>query len=248
MAPADPTSTLTGALEDYLETIFLLVRDKGFARVRDIAMAREVKSGSVSPALKRLSEMGLVNYERREYVGLTAEGEREARRVLARHDLLGRFFSEILGMSGEAASREACAMEHSLSAEAMDRLVRFFEFLTICPEMDLHWLEKFHCCTVVQEDVSSCTRVFPGPSKPRVDLREEPKSVTDLVPGREGRIRQVRAQGAVRQRLLDLGLLPEVVVRVERVAPTGDPIWISLQGSHIALRRCEAESVLISEE
>jgi Fe2+ transport system protein FeoA len=71
-------------------------------------------------------------------------------------------------------------------------------------------------------------------------------SVSDLKPGQHGTIRQVDAKGAIRQRLLDMGLLPEAVLRVERVAPTGDPVWISLRGSQIALRRKEAQSVLIS--
>lgn len=99
--------SLTGALEDYLETVFILVREQGFARVRDIAKAREVRSSSVSPALRRLHALGLVEYVRREYVGLTDSGEREARRVLARHDLLTRFFSEVLQMSPSASEKEA---------------------------------------------------------------------------------------------------------------------------------------------
>jgi ferrous iron transport protein A len=70
-------------------------------------------------------------------------------------------------------------------------------------------------------------------------------SIRDLQVGQKGRIVQVNARGAVRQRLLDMGLLPDVPVRLERLAPTGDPLWISLQGSQIALRRKEAESVLI---
>jgi DtxR family Mn-dependent transcriptional regulator len=46
---------LSTALEDYLETIFELVRDQKFARVKDIAKARGVRSASVSPAMKRLA-------------------------------------------------------------------------------------------------------------------------------------------------------------------------------------------------
>ena len=72
-------------------------------------------------------------------------------------------------------------------------------------------------------------------------------SLLALMPGQEGKVRQVSARGAVRQRLLDMGLLPDVVTRMERVAPTGDPVWISLEGSQIALRRKEAASVLITK-
>ena len=71
-------------------------------------------------------------------------------------------------------------------------------------------------------------------------------SVSDLRPGQQGKVSHVNARGAVRQRLLDMGLLPDVVIRVERLAPTGDPVWISLKGFQIALRRKEAKAVLIS--
>jgi len=240
--------SLSGALEDYLETIFLLVREHGFARVRDIAMARSVKSGSVSPALKRLDKLGLVKYTQREYVGLTDAGELEARRVLARHEILARFFSEILQMSPAAAAREACAIEHSLSPEGMDRLVRFFEFMCVCPEGQREWLQRFHSCCLVQEDAPVCEHKLERAPSCDGTPGEPTMSVSDLQPGQQGKVRQINARGAVRQRLLDMGLLPQVVVRMERVAPTGDPLWISLHGSHIALRREEAETVLISRE
>ena len=137
-------------------------------------------------------------------------------------------------------------MEHSLSPEAMDRFVRFFEFLHVCPTGRRDWLEKFHCCSRVQDDVSACEHVCDGIQKKNNEVREEPMTISNLRPGEQGKVSQVNARGAVRQRLLDMGLLPDVIVRVERLAPTGDPVWISLKGSQIALRRNEAEAVLIS--
>lgn len=122
-------SVLTPALEDYLESIFLLAKDCGHARVRDIANARTVKAASVSPALKRLSDLGYVTYERREYITLTPAGEAAARQVYARHVMLHRFFHEILGMEANAAEHEACELEHSLSDEGMLRFFTFFERL-----------------------------------------------------------------------------------------------------------------------
>ncbi|MCC6133212.1 MAG: metal-dependent transcriptional regulator, partial [Acidobacteria bacterium] len=92
-------------LEDYLETIYLLVQEHGFARVRDIAKARDVRAATVSISLRKLSEAGLVNYVRREYIGLTEKGEEAARRILTRHRLLTRFFQEVLGMSPHAAGQ-----------------------------------------------------------------------------------------------------------------------------------------------
>src|SRR5512140_1588837 len=134
-APNTVPQPMSEPLEDYLETIYLLVQEHGFARVRDIAKARHVKAATVSIALRKLSDTGLVNYARREYIGLTTKGEEAARRILTRHRLLTRFFEEVLGMAPHAAGEQACAMEHSLTDEAMDRMVRFFEFLGSCPSV-----------------------------------------------------------------------------------------------------------------
>jgi DtxR family Mn-dependent transcriptional regulator len=241
---ASPPLNLTGALEDYLETIFLEVRRQGFARVRDIAKARDVKSSSVSVALGRLADLGLVRYIQREYVGLTDAGEEAARRVLARHELLARFFHDILQMSPEGAEREACAMEHSLSPEAMDGFARFFEFLHVCPEGQMNWLTRFHSCSLVQGTARTCAHTCAN--RPTSEgLRATSQSLASLKPGQTARVSQVNSQGAVRQRLLDLGLLPDVSVYIERVAPAGDPLWINVGGSQLALRRREAEAVVV---
>ena len=277
---------LTRSLEDYLETIYLLIRERKLARVRDIASARGVKAGSVSPALKRLHELGLINYVRREYIDLTADGELAARRVFARHKLLTRFFAEVLSMPAEQADAEACGLEHSLSDEGMDRLVRFFEFLAVCPGRR-ELLASFQHCGMMQADGSSCNpscalaaagtqprarpsggqpgpgqaqrepglarrarSSSPGLGKPLGNLgtgAPAERSLYELKPGELGRVTHVHAEGGIRQRLLDMGLLPNVLVEMQRAAPSGTPVWIRLEGSQIALRKAEAQSVLVTE-
>jgi len=240
---------LTPALEDYLETIFALVRETGMARVRDIASARGVKAGSVSPALARLAALGLVRYARREYVSLPGQGEAEARRVTARHTVLTHFFQEVLQLPVAVAERDACAIEHSLSDETMDRLVRLFEFLRSCPQGRDSFVDRFHACPLVQEDVPACTqgcRLPTGQSAgPRPPAEVPLTALFSLRPGERGRVARIDAKGPVRQRLLDMGILPDALIELERTAPLGDPIWIRLQGYQLSLRRTEAEAVLV---
>lgn len=244
MADHDETPPLTDSLEDYLETVYQLVRERKFARVKDIAHARHVRPGSVSPAMRRLAEMGLIEYVRREYIGLTPEGEERARRVLARHHLLCRLFEDILKMSSDAAEEEACAMEHSLSDEGMDRLVRFFEFLRICPDaQDI--LAKFHECTAITEGRGLCdTRCAATADRDRPP-QEARRPLRALAPGQRGRVTHISGQGAVRQRLLDMGIMPDVVIDVDRVDTTTDEVWIRLQGFEIALTKHEAEAIFV---
>lgn len=238
------TPNLTPALEDYLETIYRLVGQAGFARVRDIASARDVRPGSVTPALKRLDELGLIDYERREYVGLTAAGEKAARRIYARHQVLTRFFKSILNLPDEIAEHDACAAEHALSPETMDQLVRLFEYMEVCPRGEDH-LQRFQHCSAVHDDIAPCPHDCSA--KDLTFQRAPTLSLADLAPGQRGRVVQVDSKGAVRQRLLDMGLIPDAHLEVARSGAAGDPVWIRLQGYELALRKSEAEAVLVEK-
>lgn len=230
-------------LEDYLETIYLLVQEHGFARVKDIAKARDVKAATVSIALRKLAEAELVNYVRREYIGLTEKGEEAARRVLTRHRLLTRFFEEVLGMSAHAASEQACAMEHVLTDEAMDRMVRFFEFLGTCPSV----VKAFGQCPAGSRpgDEHPCGTSSPDCARCSLNPQENAMSIASLKPGQSAIVTQITATGALRQRLLDMGILPETAIDVERSGPGGHPLWIRCQGARLALRRAEALNILV---
>lgn len=241
-----PDSEISSSLEDYLETIYLLVQEQGFARVKDVARARDVKAASVSIALRKLADMALVRYERREYIALTPDGEKAGRRVFSRHRLLTRFFEEVLSMSPEAASEQACAMEHSLTDEAMDRLVRFFEFLGACPSV----IETFHQCPLAQDAKAAGTGARASATCNTCAKKKEGQSMSlaDLKPGKGALVTKIDAAGAVRQRLLDMGVLPNTPIQIERVGLGGDPYWVRCQGAQLALRRSEASSILIRLE
>ncbi len=152
---------LSRSLEDYLETIFALAREKGVVRVKDIAAERAVKAGSVSPAMARLAALGLIRRELREHIALTPQGELLARRVFARHQLLRRLLGEVLRVAPQEVEQVACAMEHSLTSSATERLVRLFEFLETQPQGQA-FLREFHRW-MRQQDRQSSLRGDEGP-------------------------------------------------------------------------------------
>ena len=236
---------ISASLEDYLETIYLLAQQHGFARVKDIARARDVKAASVSVALRKLAEQDLVRYERREYVTLTESGEEAGRRVLSRHRLLTRFFEEVLGMSTEAAGDQACAMEHCLTDEAMDRFVRFFEFIGTCPSVVHRFREYEPAVNGVSCPHTPCSRDICAACPSAGSVPEPAKSLADLKSGESGLVTQVGSTGAIRQRLLDMGILPNTMIDLERVGLGGDPLWIRCHGAQLALRRAEAKTIRI---
>lgn len=234
---------LTPALEDYLETIYRLIGKMGIARVGDIARERDVRPGSVTPAMKRLDQMGLIDYQQRDNIGLTTAGEKAARKVYARHQILTRFFSKILDLPDDLAERDACAAEHSLSAETVDKLVRLFEYMEICPEGKDH-VQRFLSCSAVHDNVPPCVHechVLPSMAVEKAKRM----SIADLKTGQQGWVQRVDCQGAMRQRLLDMGVLPGSRIEVTRIDPAGGSVWIKLQGFEMALRKLEAEAVTI---
>lgn len=68
-----------------------------------------------------------------------------------------------------------------------------------------------------------------------------------LSPGKTGIILHVHGKGAARRRYLDLGLTPNTVITVRKVAPLGDPIEITLRGFDLTLRKEEAKNIEVKE-
>lgn len=73
-------------------------------------------------------------------------------------------------------------------------------------------------------------------------------TVLDMKPGQRATVLKVSAEGAIRQRLLDMGILPKAMLEVARIAPGGGPIWIKLGNSQFALRSREALAVQVTEQ
>jgi len=115
------------ALEDYLEAIYILSRNNRVVRVTDIAHRLGVKKPSVVAALKKLKEQGLIEQEKYGFVELTPEGLSVARRVYSRHEVLLKFFRDVLGVPPDVAERDACLMEHYLSPESLEGIRRLVE-------------------------------------------------------------------------------------------------------------------------
>ena len=118
------TMVMTKSLEDYVEEIYVLIRSKGRARVRDVAEELHVKMPSVVKAISELKKLELVAQEPYGDIELTDKGRRVAALVLGRHRILKAFLMK-LGVGEESSDRDACLMEHILSAETMDAIRAF---------------------------------------------------------------------------------------------------------------------------
>jgi len=131
---------LSASMEDYLEAIYMLARENHVARSKDIAERLDVNRSSVTGMVRTLAERGLVEHERYGYITLTAAGERAAREVAGRHDVLRDFFVKVLCIDPEEADQAACRMEHAVSKRVIERLTAFAAYVERCPQASAQWL------------------------------------------------------------------------------------------------------------
>lgn len=68
-----------------------------------------------------------------------------------------------------------------------------------------------------------------------------------LKPGEKGIISHVGGKGALRKRLLDMGLIPGTIITVTKVAPMGDPMELNLRGYELTLRAEDAKNIELEE-
>lgn len=110
--------------EDYLETILMLQMRLGQARSIDVATELGFSKPSVSLAMKKFRENGLVEIDDKGYIELTGEGRAIAERTFERHNLLAGYLMGI-GVSEGTAREDACRIEHALSAESFEKIKEF---------------------------------------------------------------------------------------------------------------------------
>lgn len=68
-----------------------------------------------------------------------------------------------------------------------------------------------------------------------------------MKPGECGYIRKVIGSGAIRRRMLDMGLIEGILVKILKYAPLGDPIEVCVTGTHLCLRHNEAAGLIIEK-
>lgn len=75
---------------------------------------------------------------------------------------------------------------------------------------------------------------------------ERKLTLTGVPVGSEARVAAVNGDGRVTRRLMEMGVIPGVSVRVVKMAPFGDPIEVRVKGYSLAMRRSEASAIDVS--
>ncbi|WP_077308718.1 transcriptional regulator MntR [Terribacillus halophilus] len=119
----------TPSMEDYIEQIYILMEQKGYARVSDIAENLQVHPSSVTKMVQKLDKDEYLKYEKYRGLILTDKGERVGKRLVYRHKLLEDFL-RIIGVEEKNIYQDVEGIEHHMSWNSIDRignLVQYFQ-------------------------------------------------------------------------------------------------------------------------
>lgn len=118
---------LTASLEDYLEVIYNYSSLDKKIRAVDISKELKVTRASTAEALKKLVNKNLINYSRYDTISLTETGKQIAKKIVSKHETLLTFFENILGLTKEEASYNACKIEHIITDNAFEKITEYIK-------------------------------------------------------------------------------------------------------------------------
>lgn len=210
--------------EDYLINILRLTEGEGTVKTTELAHFMNVSPASVSEMLKVLQKDGMVNYQKYKGVSLTEEGIQNARALRRKHHIMERFLTDVLDIDHEQAHSEACAMEHSISDDAVNKMCRMMG-------------------TKVSDDCETCT----NPCEESKKIVKPSVELIDMNIGTKGVISHLSNDDVnVIKKLISLGFVPgREVEYVSKMSDKGTRI-IKVGQTTVALDLETASSIYIN--
>ncbi len=237
---------LSSAMEDYLEAIYHLEKEKRIARVRDIAKRLDVKMSSVSSALKSLSSRGLITYDPHQYITLTDRGLETAQEIVRRHEIIRSFLIRVLNVEEPVAEDNACRLEHHLDPAVTDRLVHFLEFIEMCPLDQTRWQEDMaEACDDCLACLQTATKKLRERAKAQKAALAEGMTMAEVEPGTRVIVESIKGTAKFRKQMSTERLESGVIAEIEKKDAASNTIFLNVKGYHIALHKADASKVLV---
>lgn len=133
--------SLSPSMEDYIEMIYRLSLKQSSVRVNDLSDSLNVQPPSSTKMLKRLSEIGYVNYEKYGYVNLTEKGVEIGKYLLNRHETISNFL-RLIGVENNLLEQTE-KIEHAIYEETLDKINGFMHFINDNQEINKVYMKEY---------------------------------------------------------------------------------------------------------
>ncbi|HKK47369.1 MAG TPA: metal-dependent transcriptional regulator [Balneolaceae bacterium] len=215
---------LSQAVEDYLKAIYTLESEGKGASTTKIAESLGVSSASTTNMVKRLSKMGLVDYESYKGATLTKSGQKIALEIIRHHRLLELYLLEVMGYSWDEVHDEAEKLEHHISERFEDKIAKVLNDPTHDPHGD------------------------PIPTKEGLMPKMDAHPLIEAQANKQYIVSRVKDQEPELLRYLEkIGLLPGIKITIKEKAPFKGPIMLLLEGKEQAIGHDMARNIFIAE-
>ncbi len=147
---------LTPALMKYLKCIYQIIEVQGKVKAKDLSEKLHVGRSSVSEALKLLDKKGYIEYQRYGQIKLTILGIQTADLQLKRHQIICNFLKYVLAISEDKTDEIADNFEYTIPEIAIDRFVKFLNFMQICSCENPKWIKNMQEYAKTQKITLKC--------------------------------------------------------------------------------------------
>ncbi len=113
---------ISSSLEDYIEAVYNIFVAENKVKAIEVSRKLNVSRASVTEALQKLEQLGLINYGHYGTISITDSGVKKAKEVIKKHEILSLFFEKVLGVNHEIAEETACKIEHVIGNEVFKKL------------------------------------------------------------------------------------------------------------------------------
>lgn len=230
---------LSENIEEYLEVLYKYGNKKKHVSTTTISKQLKIAPGSVTQMLKKLEDLGYINYIPYKGASLTEEGIKIAQKITRKHRILERFLADVLKIKQENIHIQACDMEHSLSDEAERAMCHMLEHPDKCPGE-----KPIPACDL---DFNSCEECVNEKSDiEEIGIRNDNLiSISQLYSNESGRVSFIRGDSKVLKKLIGFGIAIGTIVSVEEIDQLDEIINVYINDSSIELTREIANNIFV---
>jgi DtxR family Mn-dependent transcriptional regulator len=186
-------------IEEYLEVLYRNGSNGEQVSTTQLSKDLGIAPGSVTQMLKKLEDLGYIEYTPYKGATLTDEGMKIAQKITRKHRILEKFLLDVLKVKEENIHDQACEMEHTLSDEAERALCTMLHRPDLCPDDNV-----IPACDF---DFGSCQECFSQKDFDQVINRKfNLLSISELTSNTEGTISFIRGSNELLDEITDKGI------------------------------------------
>lgn len=207
-------------IEEYLEVLYKFGSKDSYVSTTTVSKELGIAPGSVTQMLKKLEDIGYIDYVPYKGASLTDEGKKLAQKITRKHRILERFLKDVLKIKDENLHAQACEMEHALSDEAERAICHMLEHPDTCPDN--------HLIPACDFDFSNCDDCKNSHSDiDDIGVRDfNLFSISQLTSGEEGEVLFIRGGDEALSDAMNIGISIGSKIRVSDAVDSGYNVFI----------------------